>query len=213
VPRHDGAARGFFERMAGEAQYAAAVDERHDDVAADALHVGHFGPDDAEIERAVKLHPATRQFQVTDLVAAAATEADRCEEVAAVVRRQPIQPREDGQPVSSDTLGEVDGLQGHPDLVKLFQDVFLSKIELARPLHEALQIGPSRLAADCAHLVTEDPEPTGRCCGCRFGCHGVAASVLDLAIQRAETPCCLSMRKIVALPFTGSAVGIARISS
>src|SRR5437016_14113061 len=87
--KHD-AARGFRLRVAGEAEKATTVLERHDDLADGAVHLSDLAPADAEIERAAEFEPAAGQDEVTVLVGPPAAKPDgRCV-VALVPWRQRV---------------------------------------------------------------------------------------------------------------------------
>lgn len=97
----------FAHGVAGEPEHATAVDERDDDLAAGAVDRGHFAPDDADVEGAVKSHPIARELQVPILVRSAAAEPDRGDEVTALLRLQMMKRFDNRKPVAGDAIGEL----------------------------------------------------------------------------------------------------------
>jgi hypothetical protein len=122
--------------------------------------------------------------------------------VALLAWRQGIDGRHHRQPLERQALGEVERFERDADLVKLQQDLFVAKTQLARPLDEPEQGLPIGLASHPSHFMPECAESDGallrrRRCSARR--QRLIVSVLDLAIHEARSPSTRRLRKIVAL--------------
>ena len=108
--KHD-AAGGFSGRMTRKAEKPAAILERYDDVAGDALDVGHLAPREAEIDGATEFQPAARQDQMAVLISPPAAEADRRHVMTFIARRERVGRRGRRPFAAPQTVGEFGRLQ------------------------------------------------------------------------------------------------------
>ena len=108
--KHD-AAGSFSSRMTRKAQEPAAILERYDDVAGDALDVRHLAPRDAEIEGATEFQPAAGQDQMAVLISPPAAEADRRHVMTFVARRERVGRRGRRQFAAPQAVDEFGRLQ------------------------------------------------------------------------------------------------------
>ena len=112
-----GAARGFGLGMARKPEKPAAVLQRNYDFARSAVDVRDLAPSDADIQRTPEFQPATREEEMTVLVGAPASEADRRHEVALITRRKRIGLLDHRQIAPPETVGELGCLEGDSSLI------------------------------------------------------------------------------------------------